>query len=270
MTRFIFIVFLTFFISPVFAAENGVTAHRGNSAEYPENSLAAFRSAARLGVDWIETDINKTADGHIVINHDKNTKTVSDADLVIGNSTLEQLRKLDMAYSFRKSKGLTETECPRIAILTLEEVLPVILEFESVKLSLQPKNSGDCVDKAIEIVRKFKAISRVGFNDGNLEWMARVKKLEPGVPVFWDRFEWNDADIETAKQYGFETIVSHHSKVTPERIAAVHAAGIKYGVWTVDDPALLKKFLQMGADRIYTDVPRILLELKKTNELGFK
>jgi hypothetical protein len=41
----------------VLAQENGVTAHRGNSREYPENSLAAFRSAAQMGVDWIETDI---------------------------------------------------------------------------------------------------------------------------------------------------------------------------------------------------------------------
>jgi glycerophosphoryl diester phosphodiesterase len=252
----------------VFSAENGVTAHRGNSGEYPENSIPAFRSAARLGVDWIETDIFKTSDNRIVICHDAQTKHVADIDLNIVTSTLEQLRKLDMAYGFRKSKQLTETECLRLAVLTLEDVLPVILEFDSVRLSIQPKN--DCVDQAIEIVRKFNAVSRIGFNDGNLKLMARVKELEPSIPVFWDRFEWSEGDIVTANKHGFESIVLHFSNVTAERVTAVHQAGMKFGVWTVNDPALMKKYLKMGVDRIYTDQPRLLLGLKKENEIGFE
>ncbi|MDR0901322.1 MAG: hypothetical protein LBM92_00940 [Opitutaceae bacterium] len=250
-----------FSCATVLAQENGVTAHRGNSNEYPENSLAAFRSAAEMGADWIETDIQKTADGFLVICHDATTQKVAGSALVIKNSTMEQLRNLDMAHGFRKNKGLAEAECPRLPILTLEEVLSVILQSKSIKLSLHPKS--DCVDQAMEIIRGHKALSRVGFNSGNQKFLARVKELEPGVPVFWDLVKCNDADMETAKQQGFETIVLRRDNVTLGQIAAAHAAGIKFGVWTVNDPAEMRKFLRMGVDRIYTDRPKVLLDIKK-------
>ena len=57
---------------------NGVTAHRGDSGDYPENTLRAFRSALQVGVDWMECDIYKTSDGKIVVVHDRDTERVGD------------------------------------------------------------------------------------------------------------------------------------------------------------------------------------------------
>jgi glycerophosphoryl diester phosphodiesterase len=240
--------------------ENGVTAHRGNSGEYPENTLAAFESAILLGADWIELDALRTKDGYVVVNHNVSTKSVSGVDLDIGNSTLEELRKLDMAVGFRKSKGLTETDCPPRPILLLEDAIRLILQYKKARVSIQPKNN--CVDESIEIIRKLDAVQWVGFNDANLQYMVRVKELEPTVPVFWDLWNFNPNDIETAKKYGFETLVIYCEHLTPEQVKLVKAAGLKIGVWTVNNPALMKKFLQWGVDRIYTDIPRLLISLK--------
>ncbi|MDR0335796.1 MAG: hypothetical protein LBI18_01760 [Planctomycetaceae bacterium] len=260
-------VFLLNFVSAEGIAENGVTAHRGNSSEYPENTLAAFESAILLGADWVELDILRTKDGYIVINHDKTTKNVSGVDLNIADSTLEELRKLDMAFSFRKSKGLTETNCPPQPILLLEDAIRLILKHKKAKVSIQPKNQ--CVDEAIKIIRKLDAVSWVGFNDGNLQYMMRVKELESAIPVFWDRGNFNPNDIEIAKKYGFETLVIHLDHLSPEQIKLVKASGLKIGVWTVNHPALLKKFLLWEVDRIYTDFPRLLIALKTEKSLSF-
>jgi glycerophosphoryl diester phosphodiesterase len=241
-------------------AENGVTAHRGNSSEYPENTLVAFESAILLGADWIELDVLRTKDGYVVVNHDGSTKNVSGVDLNISNSTLEELQKLDMAVGFRKSNGLTETVCPPRKILLLEEAVQLILKHKKAKVSIQPKNK--CVDETIEIIRKLDAVQWVGFNDGNLQYMMRVKELEPTIPVFFDRVNFNPNDIETAKKYGFETLVLHFEQLTPEQVKLVKNSGLKIGVWTVNHPALMKKFLQWGVDRIYTDFPRLLISLK--------
>src|SRR5262245_19179075 len=54
--------------SPV--AAPSVVAHRGASSAFPENTLAAFRGAAALGADWIELDVRRTADRHLVVHHD--------------------------------------------------------------------------------------------------------------------------------------------------------------------------------------------------------
>jgi glycerophosphoryl diester phosphodiesterase len=256
------------FVAAEGTAENGVTAHRGNSGEYPENTLAAFESAILLGADWIELDVLRTKDGYVVINHDASTKNVSGIDLNIGNSTLEELRKLDMAVSFRKSNRLTETDCPPRPILLLEDAIRLILKYKKAKVSIQPKNN--CVDESIEIIRKLDAVPWVGFNDGNLQYMMRVKELEPTIPVFWDRSNFNPNDIEIAKKYGFETLVIFYEQLTSEQVKLVKTSGLKIGVWTVNHPALMKKFLQWGVDRIYTDIPRLLISLKTEKSLSFE
>jgi glycerophosphoryl diester phosphodiesterase len=275
--NFIFRFFILLILSAVLilnsvsaegTAENGVTAHRGNSSEYPENTLAAFESAILLGADWIELDVLRTKDGYIVINHDLSTKNVSGVDLNIGDSTLEELRKLDMATGFRKSNRLTETTCPSRSILLLEDAIRLILKYKKAKVSIQPKNK--CVDESIEIIRKLDAVSWVGFNDGNLQYMMRVKELEPAIPVFWDRVNFNPNDIETAKKYGFETLVIHLEQLTAEQVKLVKTSGLKIGVWTVNNPALMKKFLQWGVDRIYTDLPRLLIALKTEKSITFE
>jgi glycerophosphoryl diester phosphodiesterase len=241
-------------------AENGVTAHRGNSGEYPENTLSAFESAILLGADWIELDVLRTKDGYVVVSHDVSTKNIAGVDMDISNSTLEELQKLDMAVGFRKGRRLTETECPPRPILLLEDAIRLILKYKKTKVSIQPKNK--CIDESIEIIRKLDAVQWVGFNDISLPYMTRVKELEPTIPVFWDRENFNPEDIEIAKKYGFETLVIFSEQLTPEHVKLVKAAGLKIGVWTVNNPALMKKFLQWGVDRIYTDIPRLLISLK--------
>ena len=247
--------------------ENGVTAHRGNSSEFPENSMAAFRSAVRLGADWIELDVFKTKDGKLVICHDPQTGQLADGNLNVSTSTFEELNALDMAFAFRQARKLTETDCPRLSILLLEDVLRFVLDSKTARLSIHPKN--DCVDDAVAMIRRLDAVAWVGFNDSNLQRMIRVKELEPMIPVFWDRFEWSDEDIITAKKHRFEYLVLHFNHVTAERVEAVHQAGLKFGVWTVNDPALMKKFLRLGVDRMYTDYPRVLLDQKRENYLRF-
>jgi hypothetical protein len=69
----------------------GVTAHRGNSADYPENTMPAFKSALSLGVDWIELDIYKTKDGKILVTHDAETGIVSNRNYKISHTRFEEL-----------------------------------------------------------------------------------------------------------------------------------------------------------------------------------
>ena len=237
--------------------ENGVTAHRGDSLAYPENSLRAFSAGNRSGADWIETDVRTTSDGRLVLLHNATTKAYSSIDKAVCDCTYEELRKIDLAEKFRSSRGLSLEQCPKHEIVLLEDALDLILRERKARLSLQPKS--DCVDRVIEMVRRKDAVKWVGFNDGSLTKMARVKELEPSVTVFWDRGKSDvDADIQTAKRHGFEWLVLYHKEVTPDKIRKLHSAGFKVGVWTVNDVELMKRFLDMGIDRIYTDNPRAL------------
>lgn len=245
------------------AVVKGVTAHRGNSIAFPENTLPSFQGGINAHADWVELDIHKTKDGQIVVSHDATTKRTGDMDLVIANSTYEELQKVDIATEFRTRKGLTLEQCPVQRIPLLKEAIELVMKQKRTHLSIQPK--ADCVPEAIAIVKAEGAQKMVGFNDGSLIYMSQVKQLAPKIPVFWDRLPATDIDddISIAKQKGFETIVVYYKGVTAEKVSKIKASGIIAGAWTVDDRETMESLLNMGVERIYTDDPKLLIAVKK-------
>ena len=77
-----------------------IVAHRGYSDVYPENTLAAFEGALDIGVDYIETDLQMTKDGKIVLFHDDKLKRIVRRKGGIANYTYKQLRKMDFGKWF--------------------------------------------------------------------------------------------------------------------------------------------------------------------------
>lgn len=242
---------------------NGVTAHRGNSGQFPENTIPAFQSGIDVGADWIELDILRTKDGKLVVIHDLTTKRVGDRNLIVSESSYEELSKVDVATDFRRRNGKSITECPSEKIPLLKDVLRLVMRQSRTRVSIQPKMN--CVAGAVALIKSMKAERWVGFNDGNLKYMAEVKKLNPNLPVFWDRGQDTniDEDIRIAKKHGFEALILHHAGVTQEKVKNIQAAGIEVGAWTVNDRATMNRLLDLGVERLYTDHPRLLLQLKK-------
>jgi len=240
---------------------NGVTAHRGNAAEYPENTLPAFESALALGVDWIELDIYRTKDGALAVIHDADTARVGDRTVSVAEATYEELARVDVAHAFRVKHGLSAEACPPQRAPLLEEVLDRVMAQRRTRVSIQPKQP--IVDEAVALVKRMKAEAWVGFNDGDLNKMKRVKALEPSLPVFWD---WSGGfdlarDLLIARQCGFESIVVHHEALTEDVVKAITDAGFEPGAWTVNDAARMRRLRAMGVYRLYTDYPRCGLEL---------
>ena len=241
-------------------AENGITAHRGDSFSFPENSLRAFSAGNKSGADWIETDVRTTSDGKLVLMHNATTEAYCSVKKAVAESTYEELRNLDLAEKFRIKRKLSLEQCPKQEIVLLEDALDLILKERKARISLQPKS--DCVDKVMEMVRRKGALKWVGFNDMNLQKMARVKELEPSATVFWDRGKSDiNEDIKIAKQHGFEYVVLYRGVATPDKVKKLHDAGFKVGVWTENNPNDMERFLDMGVNRIYTDKPRLLKKL---------
>jgi len=247
---------------------NGITAHRGNSGEFVENTMPAFVSGIELGVDWLELDVFRSKDGKLVVVHDKTTARVGDKELDVREATYEELLSVDVASDFRRRTGQTLAECPRASIPLLEDVLQVVIKQAKTRVSIQPKM--DCVAETIELVKRLGAEHWVGFNDGNLQFMIDAKRLAPEVTIFWDRGPDSDidADIQIALEHQFDALVIHHRGLTAEKIQQIKAAGLEVGAWTVNDPAQMTNLLQIGVERIYTDEPRTLFKLKPVNAQG--
>ena len=187
---------------------------------------------------------------------------MGDKNLMVAESTYEELMQVDVATDFRRRTGKTTTECPPLKTPLLKDVLQLIRSQNRSRVSIQPKMS--CVADAVALIKAMDAERWVGFNDGNLQYMAEVKRLAPKIPVFWDRGRDTniDDDIAVAKKHGFEALVLHHEGITPEKIQKIKTAGLEVGAWTVNDRATMTRLLAAGVERIYTDHPRLLLGIR--------
>jgi len=126
----IFIFWVCFLVIKAEEPSPLIVAHRGASRQAPENTLPAFKLAWKKGADAIEGDFHLTKDGHIVCIHDKGTWRVAKKQLIIKNSTLEELRKLDVGVI--RSKEYKGTVIPTIA-----EVFSTIPENKKIYIEIK-------------------------------------------------------------------------------------------------------------------------------------
>ena len=255
---------------------NGVTAHRGASGEHPENTLLSFAAGITAGADWLECDAHLTADGHVVVIHDARTGCTGDVDVVVADTSLAELQLVDVATAFRVHRGLSLDQCGKHTIPLLSEVLELVMQSKSgVRLSIQPK--AHCVPQICAVVLGLGAHEYVGFNDDSLSLMTEARVLIPEVTIFWDRV-WGypseppasdtqlEEDIAVAIEQRFECIVLYKESCSCDAVAAIHAAGLLAGVWTLDeeDPPEMVRYAEMGLDRFYTDHPSMMLDTLAT------
>lgn len=156
---------------------NGVTAPRGNSGEFPENTMVSYKSGIEVGADWIELDIFRTKDGKLVVIHDNTTERTGDKTLSVPDSTYEELLTVDVATDFRKRMGKTIDECPVERIPLLENVLRVVMKQNRTRVSIQPKM--DCVAEAT--VGPFPELCPV-----DETWITKnSESVQNSLPDFW-------------------------------------------------------------------------------------
>ena len=238
---------------------NGVTGHRGNPAAAPENTIESFENAILLGCDFIETDVRKTRDGRFMLCHDPDTLRTCGSQRLLAETDSAELRKLDASSDFnrRARNSFAVTRIP-----FLEEALELVRHHPDVRLSLQPK----CpfVAEICKVVKKFGLADRIACNDGSLDYMKTAKQLLPEAVIFYDTHgaEQLEEAIRISAGLGFYSIVSYLDDLTPDRVRAIAAAGLEPGVWTVDDPAGIARFLDMGVYRFYSDVPGEVMRQK--------
>lgn len=220
-------------------------AHRGASAAFLENTLAAFRGAAELGADAVEFDVRRTADGRPVVHHDP---VVPGLGPICSFSTAELRRRAPW-------------------IPTLAEALEACL---GMWVDIEVKNSPadpdwDPADRLVEeVVRELQAADwreAVVVSSFNQDTLARVKALDPALPtgLLADRLLPPEAAAETARQGGHRVLLPHAANLAGGAAAAVveaaHRAGLLVVAWTVDDPAELRHLAAAGIDGVITNRP---------------
>jgi glycerophosphoryl diester phosphodiesterase len=239
-----------------------VVAHRGASAEEPENTLAAFEAAARDGADAVELDVRLTSDGIPVVLHDPDVARATDGSGFVHAMTLAELKRLDASGG----RG------PRQEVPTLAEALAAIGAHGGVAADLEIKNipgepAFDSPREAI-LEASLAAIRQSGFAGpvlvSSFNWLTieRSKELAPDTTTGFLTIGAVDARaaLVYARQRGHDFVLPQVDAVLSAGegfVREAHADGVMVGTWVADDDQTLATLFSWGVDAVASNDPAL-------------
>ena len=252
---------LTLLACSVFCiAEPLVIAHRGSSAAAPENTITAFDLAWEQQADGAEGDFLLTKDGHIVCFHDQDTQRITGKKLIVKNTTLAELRELDVgSWKGEQYKG---TLIPTIAevLATIPEGKKIYIEIKCGAEIVTPllreiEASTLASDQILIICFKAPVLKAIKQQAPHLKtsWLCGFKKNKAGTITPTDT-----SILKTLKDIKADGLSSSHQHIQPSLIKQIQTAGINHHVWTVNEPAIATRFQQWGTGSITTDKPLLI------------
>jgi glycerophosphoryl diester phosphodiesterase len=234
-----------------------IVAHRGASADAPENTLAAFRRAWHLGVEAIELDVHVTKDGEVVVIHDASTKRTAGVDRPIADQSLAELKMLDVGAW--KGPAFAGERIP-----TLGEVLATIPPGRAMFVEI--KSGAVTVPAVAEAVRTGRPSSASILLQGyDPDVLGALAAALPEAPAYWTVDPPLDAAkqplpypaslVTEAQRRGFAGVALSYGSVDDALLAAARDAGILVDVWTLNEAPLLTSWAGRDVRWIETDRP---------------
>ena len=224
-----------------------VIAHRGASAIAPENTLASFRLAAEQHTDFIELDVQESADGQVLVVHDSDLMKVGRNPAKIWSADAATLRAVDIG-SFKDPRYSAER------LPTLAEALAVCKGRCRVIVELKSYGHDQQLEQRVAtIVEEAGMADACIFMSLDLDMVRKMKALRPSWRV----------GLLVAKAIGNLTELKADFLAVEARMASVefvrraHRAGQDVYIWTVNDPAWMFIGLSRGVDGLITDKPEL-------------
>ena len=224
-----------------------VIAHRGLSGIELENSIAAFVAAGNRSYYGIETDVHVTKDGKFVVFHDDKTNRVGDVDVVIEESTYDELKKVKLG----ENNGTLRRD---LVIPDLLDYIRICKKYEKVAvLELKNRIELKYIIQIIDIIKKEKYLEKTIFISFSYDNLVDIKTLIPKQEVQFLVKEWNKDYLDMLTKYNMGLDI-YYKNVDKKLIDTLKRNGIKVNCWTCDDKKYAQKLESLGVDYITSNI----------------
>ncbi len=231
-----------------------IAGHRGDRAHFPENTLPALQGVLDSDFDFVETDIQLTADGVPVLFHDLTIERTTNGEGLVSDFTLAEIKTLD-AGSWYSSEFAT------VQVPTLDEFLEI---FQSSKKKAMLELKGIWTEDQVRIVTSLiyarGVQDRVIFEGFDFETLEALQKAAPVFPrVLIQRYLPTDP-VALANRFGAIAILTSPASLVddPGAVEAMHEAGLGIILYTLNKKQTWSDALELGVDGIITDKPSSL------------
>lgn len=237
-----------------------VMAHRGLSADAPENTLYAFSDAISVGADFIELDVQQTRDGVLVVMHDSNLKRTTGVNKDIWDVDYADIQNLDAGSWFDPAYA-------NARIPTLEETLQFVDKRAKLNIEIKPtKHGSDTLEQDVaELITRYQytdACYVTSFSYGSLK---KVKEANPEIrtgylmSVAYGQFY----SLKYADAFNLNKVF-----VTSQVVNAAHQQGKQIFAWTVNSMSEVRSLCNLHVDSIITDDPVMVQNVISRDSTG--
>lgn len=225
-----------------------IIAHRGAAGSRPENTMASVEKALDDRADWVEIDVQETADGEVVVAHDSDFMKLGGNPLKVWDATMEDISEIDIGSWYDAAYADQRTP-------TLREVLELARDRGG-KVLIELKYYGHDValeQKVADIVDSLDMGDQIAVMSLKLPGLRKMQELRP---------DWISG-ILAARAIGdlsgldADFLAVNTGAATLTLIDRAHDQGQKLYVWTVDDAASMSRMISMGVDGLITNEPAL-------------
>ncbi|MGH8446006.1 MAG: glycerophosphodiester phosphodiesterase [Solimonas sp.] len=257
-----------------------VSAHRGGAGYAPENTMMAYRNAARLGVDDFETDAWQTADGVLVLLHDQTLDRTTNCSGSVKRKTWAELQACDAGWWFSPGQGTTSVDDAAshpargkgVTVPKAQELFAYAASFSNryrPTVTIEIKDTLDAGNEAEALVALVQASGikdRIIVQSFSARGIDRVKAIDPTIRTLYltSGLPAPDAALDKAVRDGHDFVAPSASAtgLDADFVKRAHAAGKGVVPWTPDSASQLQTLTTMGVDGLITNFPGCLLELQ--------
>jgi len=229
-----------------------IIAHRGASADAPENTIAAFELALEQGADGIELDVHLSADGHPVVIHDFTLERTTNGSGPVSAQRVRDLKRLD-AGGWRERRFLGQR------VQTLQEVLERFRDRARfwIELKAGSRVYPSIEERVVSTLEIYDVVDRSLVQSFDHDAIALTRSLNPDlrVGVLVDEAPIRAGLLAPGVA---NAICPGADLVTESLLTRIRDAGLECYVWTVNEPALMDRLVSWQVNGIITDRPGVL------------
>lgn len=217
-------------------------AHRGASEYTPENTMLAFYTGLYMGANGIETDVQRTKDGVLVLFHDDTILRLTGAEGSVCDYTLDELR----AFSFEKN-GLKDQ------VVVFEDFLRQF-GWRDLRFAIEIKQRGIETEIA-DMLRKYDMGGKCVVTSFKFDCIEKIRQYAPELKVGWLKKEFSEAEEQQLLAIGGEEICPFAPELTPEMTQRWHRMGLNVRAWGVRDEEVMRSVCACMADGMTVNFP---------------
>lgn len=234
-----------------------IIAHRGASAEAPENTLSAFKLAVEQQCDAIELDLHMSADGELIVCHDYTINRTTNGEGAISELTTKQLKKVDASYRFAETYAGEQ-------IPLLDEVFDVVPRHIMINVEMKNDYGQKVQPKLLDLLYRTNRLDTVVISSFNHKSLYELKLLEPSIKVGLLYGEPIVHHWKMAETFGMPLYSLHpsHTAINQQDIAVAIAHGLQVYPYTINHEDVIRKYIEWGASGIITDFPARMKALR--------